>query len=74
MCKPDKVKEAIEYFKKAYEIFPDIVALNQIALAYEFIGEKSVALDYFRRMKAQAEVDNNAAYSQAAELGISRCK
>ena len=32
MCRPEKVLEAIEYFKIAYEVWPDIVVLNQIAL------------------------------------------
>lgn len=51
MCRPDKVRESIEHFKKAYEIFPDIVALNQIALAYEMIGEFDAARQHFSLMK-----------------------
>jgi len=73
MVKPDKVKEGIEYFKIAYEVFPDIVALNQIALGHEMLGDKKVAADYFQRIKAQAETEGNDAYVQAAELGLRRC-
>jgi tetratricopeptide (TPR) repeat protein len=74
MCRPDKVRESIEYFKKAYEIFPDIVALNQIALAYEMIGEFEAAREYFVLMKEQAEREANAAYLKAAELGFERTR
>ena len=73
MCKPDKINEAIEYYKIAYEIYPDIVALNQIALGYDIIGEKLKAKEHFILMKKQAEKENNEAYLQAAELGINRC-
>jgi len=71
-CKPDKVKEAIEYFKIAYEVFPDIVALNQIALAYESVGEEQLAVEYYKRMKDQAQLEKNDVYVQTAELGIER--
>ncbi|HEX6158203.1 MAG TPA: hypothetical protein VFZ54_19410, partial [Burkholderiales bacterium] len=27
LCKPDKVRESIEHFKKSYEILPDIAIL-----------------------------------------------
>jgi len=74
MCKPDKVKEAIEYFKIAYEVFPDIVALNQIALAYESVGEEQLAVEFYQRMKDQAQTENNDVYIQTAELGIGRCE
>ena len=73
MCKLVKINEAVEYYKIAYEIYPDIVALNQIALGYEMLGEKSQAIEYFILMKEQAEKENNEAYLQAAELGINRC-
>lgn len=73
-CRPEKVKEAIEYFKIAYEIFPDIVSLNQIAIAHEMIGETKHANDYFNRMKSQAESENNEVYLAAAEAGVQRCK
>lgn len=72
MCKPDKVRESIKHFKKAYEIFPDIVALNQIALAYEMIGEFEAAKQHFLLMKEQAGREANSAYLQAAELGLER--
>ena len=72
MCKPDRVKEAIEYFKIVYEVFPEIVALNQIALAYEAVGENQLAVEYYRQMKDQARLENNDAYIQAAELGLGR--
>ena len=74
MCKPAKVRESIEHFKKAYEIFPDIVALNQIALAYEMIGEFEAARQYFLLMKEQAQREANSAYLKAAELGLGRIK
>lgn len=72
-CKPAKVREAIEYFKIAYEVFPDIVALNQIALAHGMIGEEEQALDYFGRMKQQAQLENNDAYIHASDAGLERC-
>jgi len=74
MCKPDKVLESIEYFKISYEVYPNIVALNQIALGYDLIGEKSKAKDFFLKMKEQAENENNEAYIQAAVQGIQRCE
>ena len=74
MCKPDKVLESIEYFKISYEVYPNIVALNQIALGYDLIGEKSKAKDFFLQMKEQAENENNEAYIQSAVQGIQRCE
>lgn len=73
MCKPDKVEEAIELFTIAYEIFPDIVALNQVALAFEILGNKQKAADYFARMKEQAEQESNDVYAQVAKAGLARC-
>jgi hypothetical protein len=70
MCKPEKLKESIEYFKIASEVFPDIVALNQIALGFEMLGETEKARDYFTQMKTQAESENSEAYLVAAEQGI----
>jgi tetratricopeptide (TPR) repeat protein len=72
MYKPDKVIESIEYFKISHEIFPDIVALNQIAIGYELLGEHDKAIDYFNQLLAQAIIEKNAAYQSAAELGIER--
>ena len=75
MCRPDGVREAIEQFKKAYAIFPDVVAIYQIALHYEMIGELEAAREHFVRVKAQVEREAKpayAAYVQAAELGLSR--
>lgn len=74
MCKPDKVEEAIELFTIAYEIFPDIVALNQAAIAYEMIGDKEQALEFFGRMNEQAERENDDIYRQAAQSGLARCR
>jgi hypothetical protein len=74
MCKPDKVRESIELFRKAYEIFPDIVALNQVALAHEMIGELEAARQQFLLMKEQAQREANSAYLKAAELGLERIK
>ena len=73
-CKPDKVRAAIEFFKQAYEIFPDIVAVNQIALAYEMIGEFETARRYFLLMHEQAGREANAAYLQAAAMGLERAR
>ena len=72
MCRPVQVRESIELFAKAYQEFPDIVALNLIALAYEMLGEFEPARTYFLKMCTQAESEGNAAYRQAAEIGLSR--
>lgn len=72
MCRPDKVRASIEYFRKAYEICPDIVALNQIALALEMLGEQEAARNHFALMKEQAVREGNPAYLHAAELGLAR--
>ena len=72
LCRPQKVREAIEYFRIAYEVWPDIVALNQIALSYEMIGEAGDAREHFVRMLAQAEAEQNDAYAGAARLGLAR--
>jgi hypothetical protein len=74
MCRPEKVRESIAYFKRAYEVYPDIVALNQIALSHEMLGEIEAARDYFTRMRLQALDENNHAYVQAAELGLGRLR
>lgn len=74
MCKPDKVKEAIDLFIIAHEIFPDIVALNQVAIAYEIIGEKEQASEFFDRMSEQAERESDEVYCQAAKAGLARCQ
>ena len=72
MCRPAKVREAIQLFTKAYDEFPDIVALNQIALAYEMLGEFEAARINFTKMRTQAESEGNVAYFKAAELGLAR--
>ncbi len=72
MCRPAKVRESIELFEKAYRIFPDIVALNQIALGYEMLDEREAARQSFARMRAQALAEGIAAYVQAAEQGLAR--
>lgn len=72
MCRPDKVREGITLFTKAYEIFPNIVALNQIALGYEMIGEFETARECFKGMHLQAQKENNNSYIKAAELGLHR--
>lgn len=72
LCRPEKVREAIEYFKIAYEVWPDIVALNQIALCNELIGDSGEARDCFERMLTQAEAEENDAYVKAARLGLER--
>jgi tetratricopeptide (TPR) repeat protein len=74
MCRPAKVRESIELFGKAYEEFPDIVALNQIALAYEMLGEFEPARAHFTRMREQAVAEGNTAYVHAAELGLARAR
>ena len=72
MCKPERVRESIEHYKKAYSIFPDIVALYQVALAYEMLGERDPAREHFLLVREQAEKESNAAYRQGAELGLQR--
>ena len=72
MCRPEKVRASIELFRKAYQIWPDIVALNQIALAHEMLGEAEAARQAFERMREQAVAERLAPYVQAAELGLSR--
>ena len=72
LCRPARVRESLEYFKATYEIFPDIVALNQIALGYEMLGESQEARTYFTRMKEQAEREGNEPYRTAAEVGLRR--
>ena len=52
----------------------DILALNQIALAYEMLGQFEAARKHFARMREQALAQNIAAYVQAAELGLARTK
>ena len=74
MCRPEKVREAIEYYKKAYQIFPDIVVLNQIAIAYEMIGELEAAHEHYTLMREQAERERNAAYSQGASMALQRVR
>lgn len=74
MCKRDKVKEAIDLFIIAYEVFPDVVALNQVAIAYEMVGEKEQASEFFGRMKKQAERESDEVYCQAAQAGLARCR
>jgi tetratricopeptide (TPR) repeat protein len=72
MCRPDKVRESIAHFERAYQKFPDIVALNQIALGYEMLGDFEAARQNFSRMREQALAESIAAYVQAAELGLAR--
>ena len=72
MCWPEKVREAIGHFARAYQVFPDIVALNQIALGHEMLGELEEARRHFTRMREQARAERSAAYAQAAEPGLAR--
>jgi hypothetical protein len=72
MCRPAKVRDSIELFAKAYQEFPDIVALNQIALAHEMLGEFEAARSYFTKMRQHALSEENPAYLQAAERGLAR--
>ena len=72
MCRPEGVRESIGHYRKAYSIFPDIVALYQIALGHEMLGEAQPAREHLLRVKAQAEKEGNAAYQQAAEQALQR--
>ena len=72
LCRPAKVKESLGYFKTAYEICPNIVALNQIALGHEMIGESEEARAYFSLMKEQAQREDYEAYRIVAEMGLQR--
>jgi hypothetical protein len=62
MCRPEKVREAIEHFARAYQTLPDIVALNQIALGHEMLGEFEAAHRHFARIREQALAENIPAY------------
>ena len=72
MCRPEKVRESIELFARAYQIFPDIVTLNQIALGYEMLGEREAARAHFVRMRERAIAENLSPYVRAAESGLGR--
>ena len=72
LCRPEKVRESIELFKTSYAIFPDIVVLNQIALAHEMIGELDAARETLVLMKAKAEREGSKPYLQAAEFSLTR--
>lgn len=72
MCRPEKVRESIEHFKRAYDVCPDIIALNQIALAHEMIGELHAARGYYLLMKEQAEAESDSAYLKTAAWGLER--
>ena len=72
MCRPEAVRESIEHYKKAYSIFPDIVALYQIALAHEMLGNAREAREHSLAVKSQAEKEGNAAYRQAADALLVR--
>jgi tetratricopeptide (TPR) repeat protein len=72
MCRPAKVREAIEHYRKAYEIFPDIVVLNQLGLAHEMLGEAAAARECYGRMREQAIRENIPAYVQGADLALGR--
>ena len=72
MCRPERIRESLALFRKAYDMSSDIVALNQIALAHEMLGERDAAREGFTRMREQALAENIPAYVQAAELGLSR--
>ena len=74
MCRPEKVRESITHFAKAYQTFRDIVALNQIALAHEMLGELEAASRAFSRMREQALAEDMPAYVQAAERGLERLR
>jgi hypothetical protein len=50
----------------------DIVALNQIALGHEMLGEFEAARQRFTRMREQALAESMGAYVQAAEAGLVR--
>ena len=72
-CKPEKIKEAIEYFKIAYEIHPNLTYINHIANGYEIIGDKALTKKYYDKIKTQAENENNDAYLNAAIRAIKSC-
>ena len=69
-----KVRESIEHFQKVYQTYPDIVALNQIAVDYEMLGEFEAARHYFSELHRQALEESIAAYAEAAERGMARLK
>jgi hypothetical protein len=71
-CRPDKVAEAGEYFRIGYAVFPGIVALNQVALAFEILGDTTAAAAFDARTRKQADTQDNPADAQAAEMGLQR--
>lgn len=74
MCRPQKVREAIGYYERAYVVLPDIAVLNQIALSYEMLGELDQARQRFEIMKQQAVRENLLPYVQAAAAALQRAQ
>jgi hypothetical protein len=74
MCRPDGLRESIEHYRKSYAIFPDIVVLWQVALAFEMLGERAAAAEHFSQVAEQARRESNSAYLQGAEQGLQRVK
>ena len=72
LCRPERVRESIEHYKTAYSIFPDIVALYQIALAHEMLGEAREARERSLELKSQAAREGNASYGKAADALLAR--
>lgn len=74
LCRPGKLRAALALFEEAYAIWPDLVALNQLALGYEMLGDREAAHAHFQRMKTQAAREGDATYLRAAEQGLTRTR
>ena len=71
-CRPEKVRESIEWYRKSYAVVPDIVVLNQIGIAHEMLGDIEEARAAYVLMKEQAEREGNEAYRRGAEMSLAR--
>jgi len=71
-CRPEKVRESIEWYHKSYAVLPDIVVLNQIAIGHEMLGDTDEARAAYVLMKEQAEREQNEVYRRGAEMCLAR--
>ena len=54
MCRPEKARESIALFSKAYQTYPDIAALNSAGIALaKMLDELEAARQHFTRMREQ---------------------
>lgn len=74
LCRPEPLRAALALFEEAYAIWPDIVALNQVALGHEMLGDREAAHGHYQRMQAHAMREGDASYLRAAEEGLARTR